>query len=294
MEGPWNYSGGRTAATVLRSTRHEGVRQQPGGHGFILGKRLAHLPWGKHLVLPDCDMFALRVHFLLWGTFAATVNGASVTGDYRRAGRPRLVLEFANGEITMWSASLRILDGRTDAREEYDFTTDILSESWNRRSALRKVKTHGREEIADVLLDQSIFAGVGNIIKNEVLFPHPDHRRESQPTLIHPAATNCRRGARILFRFLELRRILRCASAWKSMDAARARRAGAKFPARSTASAAAAVFSARSASTRAHGEAMPQARRQRPLSDVAHGVHAERGQTVDPLWMSSLLGLDSH
>jgi hypothetical protein len=66
---------------------------------------------------------------------------------------------------------------------------------------------------------------------------------------------------------------LLCASTWKSMDAARARLAGAKFPARSTARVAAAVFSARSASTRVHGEAIPHARRQRPPSDVAHGVH---------------------
>jgi endonuclease VIII len=170
------------------------------------GKRLTQIfAWGKHLIL-QFEMFALRVHFLLWGTFAATVNGVSVTGDYRRAGRPRLVLEFANGEITMWSASLRILDS-TDAREEYDFTADILSESWNRRSALRKVRTHGREEIADVLLDQSIFAGVGNIIKNEVLFrtrtsPFTKVNRLS-PTQLRRIADEARVFS---FRFLELRR----------------------------------------------------------------------------------------
>jgi endonuclease VIII len=170
------------------------------------GKRLTHIfAWGKHLIL-QFETFALRVHFLLWGTFAATVNGVSVTGDYRRAGRPRLVLEFANGEITMWSASLRILDS-ADAREEYDFTADILSESWNRRSALRKVRTHGREEIADVLLDQSIFAGVGNIIKNEVLFrtrtsPFTKVNRLS-PTQLRRIADEARVFS---FRFLDLRR----------------------------------------------------------------------------------------
>lgn len=170
------------------------------------GKRLTRIfAWGKHLVL-QFEMFALRVHFLLWGTFAATVNGISVTGDYRRAGPPRLVLAFANGEITLWSASLRILDS-ADAREEYDFTADILSDSWNRRSAIRKARTHGPEEIADVLLDQSIFAGVGNIIKNEVLF-----RTRTSPftTVNQLSPTQLRRivdEARVFsFRFLELRR----------------------------------------------------------------------------------------
>jgi endonuclease-8 len=161
--------------------------------------------WGKHLVF-QFDTFALRVHFLLWGTFAADVRGVSVTGDYRRTGAPRLVLTFANGAITIWSASLRILD-TADAREDYDFTADVLSDTWNRRAALRKVRAHPREEIADVLLDQSIFAGVGNIIKNEVLFrtrtsPFAKVRRLS-PRKLRLIADDARAFS---FRFLELRR----------------------------------------------------------------------------------------
>lgn len=161
--------------------------------------------WGKHLVL-QFDTFALRVHFLLWGTFAATVNGVSVTGDYRRTGRPRLVLEFANGEITMWSASLRILD-TAHAREEYDFTADVLSDSWNPRAAVRKVRAHGRAEIADVLLDQSIFAGVGNIIKNEVLFRTGTHPRTAVRDIPTRQLKAIVADARAFSeRFLELRR----------------------------------------------------------------------------------------
>src|SRR5512144_2537673 len=76
--------------------------------------------WGKHLVF-QFDTFALRVHFMLWGTFAATVRGTSVTGDYRRSGPPRLVLDFSNGEITIWSASLKFVEGATASRD-YDFT----------------------------------------------------------------------------------------------------------------------------------------------------------------------------
>ena len=124
--------------------------------------------WGKHLVF-QFDGFALRVHFLLWGTFAATVRSKSVTGDYRRSGRPRLQLTFVNGEITIWSASLRFIESG-DARAEYDFSVDVLSAAWNPQAALRKLKRHPDAQIADALLDQSMFAGVGNIIKNEVLY----------------------------------------------------------------------------------------------------------------------------
>lgn len=38
------------------------------------------------------------------------------------------------------------------------------------KNALDTLQQYPEEEIADVLLDQSIFSGVGNIIKNEVLF----------------------------------------------------------------------------------------------------------------------------
>jgi endonuclease-8 len=124
--------------------------------------------WGKHLVF-QFDRFALRVHFLLWGTFAATVSGRSVTGDYRRGSAPRLVLEFPNGEITIWAASLKVLE-TVEAAAEYDFTADVLSNTWDPEAAFHKARAFPRADIAVVLLDQGIFAGVGNIIKNEVLF----------------------------------------------------------------------------------------------------------------------------
>ena len=45
-----------------------------------------------------------------------------------------------------------------------------MSSAWDSKKALKAIKNHQEDEIADVLLDQTIFSGVGNIIKNEVLF----------------------------------------------------------------------------------------------------------------------------
>jgi endonuclease-8 len=133
------------------------------------GKRVKDIfAWGKHLVF-QYDSFAMRIHFMLWGTFAATVKGRSVTGDYRRSGPPRLVMNFPNGEITIWAASVKWIEDAA-AKTEYDFSADIISTEWNPRAALKKTRSFPHAEIADVLLDQAIFAGVGNIIKNEVLF----------------------------------------------------------------------------------------------------------------------------
>jgi endonuclease-8 len=162
--------------------------------------------WGKHLVF-QFDAFALRVHFMLWGTFAATVDGRPVTGDYRRTGPPRLVLNFPTGEITIWAASVRFVED-ANAKASYDFAADVMSDEWDGRAALAKVRAFPRAEIADVLLDQAIFAGVGNIIKNEVLFrtrvsPFAKVRNISDYKLRKIVA-----DARVFsFRFLELRRI---------------------------------------------------------------------------------------
>ena len=123
--------------------------------------------WGKHLVF-QFDTFAIRIHFLLFGTFEAEVGGAWVTGDYRRARVPRLALTFSNGQINMYNCSVKIIESK-NAKKEYDFTRDIMSKKWDPTAAYTRVRKEAEEQIADVLLDQEIFAGVGNMIKNEVL-----------------------------------------------------------------------------------------------------------------------------
>jgi endonuclease-8 len=123
--------------------------------------------WGKHLVF-QFDDFGLRIHFMLFGTFEAVVAGKSVTGDYKRTAVPRLKLEFENGEISMFNCSLKFIDDH-NVKKLYDFSTDIMSKEWDSKKASEKLKNNNDEQIADVLLDQEIFSGVGNIIKNEVL-----------------------------------------------------------------------------------------------------------------------------
>ena len=207
MEGPSL----RLAAEQLQPFVGRRIRSVDGnsriGIERLKGRTVAAIfAWGKHLVF-QFDTFALRVHFMLWGTFAATVNRRSVTGDYRRSGPPRLVLEFSNGEITMWAASVRFVED-ANARAAYDFTADVMSDLWDGRAALARVRAFPHVEIADVLLDQAIFAGVGNIIKNEVLFrtrvsPFARVRSISDRKLRAIVA-----DARVFsFRFLELRRI---------------------------------------------------------------------------------------
>jgi endonuclease-8 len=123
--------------------------------------------WGKHLVF-QFDTFGFRVHFMLFGTYEAKVNNTWVTGDYKKAREPRLALTFNNGCINMYNCSIKIIEEK-NIKSLYDFSTDIMSSKWDSKKAFKKIKDFPQEEIADVLLDQEIFSGVGNIIKNEVL-----------------------------------------------------------------------------------------------------------------------------
>ncbi len=123
--------------------------------------------WGKHLVF-QFDAFAIRVHFLLFGTFAAEIDGTWVTGDYKKARVPRLKMDFENGTVELYNCSIK-LEEEIHFKKQYDYSIDIMSKKWDGKAAFINMAKNKDEEISDVLLDQTIFAGVGNIIKNEVL-----------------------------------------------------------------------------------------------------------------------------
>lgn len=139
------------------------------GKERLIGKEILLIfSYGKYLFF-QFDTFALRVHFLLFGSFEATINGDKVTGDYPKKARvPRLALKMKNGLIEMYSCSVHFIED-AEAKSLCDFTLDIMSDVWDEKKVLAKLVEYQDDEIADVLLDQTIFTGVGNIIKNEAL-----------------------------------------------------------------------------------------------------------------------------
>jgi endonuclease-8 len=168
MEGPSLYLAvrqlapfkGRIVRSAFGNTKIDKTR--------FVGKKVNDIfSWGKHLLF-QFDDCALKVHFLLFGTFDATVEGASVTGDYKKTRVPRLSFVFENGIINMYNCSVKIIEDRR-LKRSYDFSSDVMSRAWNAALALKKMRQFPSSEIADVLLDQDIFSGVGNIIKNEIL-----------------------------------------------------------------------------------------------------------------------------
>lgn len=129
--------------------------------------------WGKHFLLVF-DGFSLRVHFLLFGSYRI---------NEEKDAPPRLALGFSKGEaLNFYACSVRFIEGDPDAA--YDWSADVMGEAWDAAAARRKLRAMPDVLAADALLDQAVFSGVGNIIKNEVLHRirvHPESRVGALP-----------------------------------------------------------------------------------------------------------------
>ncbi len=103
--------------------------------------------------------FTVRIHLMLYGSYRV---------NEEKDAAPRLSLKFKNGQLNFYGCSVKILD--EDLDEVYDWSADVMSDMWDAKAALKKLAAAPDTLACDALLDQQIFAGVGNIIKNEVLF----------------------------------------------------------------------------------------------------------------------------
>jgi len=129
------------------------------GIEMLLNKKLLGVKtWGKHLLL-EFSGFSLRIHFLMFGSYLI---------DERKEAVPRLQLTFKNGELNFYSCAIKVLNEPLD--ELYDWTADVMNEAWDAKAARKKLRSQPDTVVTDALLDQTIFSGVGNIIKNEVLY----------------------------------------------------------------------------------------------------------------------------
>jgi len=139
---------------------------------------------------------SIKIHFMLFGSYR--VNDKKETN-------PRLSLRFEKGELNFYACSVKLVEGDLD--KLYDWTADVMNENWNPAKARKKLKAIPKTLVCDALLDQTIFAGVGNIIKNEVLFRIKVHPKTKVGNLTSGKMTELIKEARqYSFDFLEWKR----------------------------------------------------------------------------------------
>jgi len=124
--------------------------------------------WGKQLLIFTKDT-TIRIHLLMFGSY-------SIDENKKPSRSLRLALVVPAHAVYFYTCSVRLLPANVDTL--YDWQADVLSDEWDPAKARKKLKATPKTMICDALLDQQIFSGVGNIIKNEVLYRvklHPEN-----------------------------------------------------------------------------------------------------------------------
>lgn len=164
---------------------------------------LAFKSWGKHFLICFQDA-TLRIHLMLFGTYR--INEAKETPA-------RLTLKFKGAELNFYACSIAFFDQPADAL--YDWTADVMSPSWDPKAAFVKLRRQPDMLVCDALLTQDIFAGSGNIIKNEVLYRLRVHPLSRIGKLPQPKLKALIKETRVYsFQFLEWKKAFTLRQHW--------------------------------------------------------------------------------
>ncbi len=160
--------------------------------------------WGKHFLIVF-KKFTIRVHFLMFGSYRINEEKPS---------RLMLGLKFEDQqELNFYTCAVKFLE--EDLNEIYDWSVDVLSDSWDPAKARKVLRKHPDMSVSDALLNQDIFSGVGNIIKNEVLFRIKVHPNNSIGALPPRKLTALIQEARnYSFDFYEWKKIYQLKKHW--------------------------------------------------------------------------------
>lgn len=120
--------------------------------------------WGKVLFLffaaPRRPTIVTKTHFMMFGSYRID--------DPRPNRVPRVEMKFKNGIVYFYACSFQM--DAEEIFENLDRRVDVLSPDWDEKYVVKLMKKKTKEPLCDLLLDQTVFAGSGNIVKNEVLF----------------------------------------------------------------------------------------------------------------------------
>jgi endonuclease VIII len=126
--------------------------------GRTIERVVAH---GKHLVIEFGGGVHLRTHMRMNGAWHVYKTG-------QRWRKPRadmrLVIETADYVAVGFNVPV------AEFGDAPPLGPDLLTDDFDAAEALRRAREHPEEEIADVLLNQRVMAGIGNIWKSESLF----------------------------------------------------------------------------------------------------------------------------
>jgi endonuclease-8 len=137
----------------------------------IAGRSIESIePRGKHLLFFFSGDLILHTHMRMNGVWQVYRPGEG----WRRPARDmRIVIETQRAIAVGFTIPVAEFLTRSQLARHDDLQSlgpDLLSGSFNREEAMRRAREHNAEAIADVLLNQRVVAGIGNVFKSEILF----------------------------------------------------------------------------------------------------------------------------
>jgi len=132
---------------------------------------------GKHLLITFSGDLVLRTHMRMSGSWHLYRPGERWQ---RRPNAMRVRLDTDTWVAVAFDVPVAEFLTTRDLGRSRALNTlgpDLLSPAFNRDEALARMAGAGARSIAEVLLDQRVIAGIGNVFKSEVLFLcgiHPD------------------------------------------------------------------------------------------------------------------------
>ncbi|MEM2904089.1 MAG: hypothetical protein QXR00_06300 [Candidatus Bathyarchaeia archaeon] len=123
---------------------------------------------GKNILI-FFDDIAIRLHLMMFGAIHVYGRDEPLLKPMERV---RLMLTGGCRKLVVYNAPIVEIGGLNDIVENLKASLgpDPLSSEWSEDRAIENILKNPNEKIGVLLLNQSTIAGVGNILRNEILF----------------------------------------------------------------------------------------------------------------------------
>jgi endonuclease-8 len=137
---------------------------------------------GKQFRIHFSDHRILLIHLMMWGSWRIYRKGESWDKPIQRA---RVIFHTNSHAAVVFSAPvvklLTLLELQNDPKWG-NLGPDPLRSDFSSKEFFRRLEQYPSRQIGEVLLDQKVIAGIGNILRIEILFRshiHPRRRIDS-------------------------------------------------------------------------------------------------------------------
>ena len=144
----------------------------------LIGKKFLNADsFGKNIVLLF-DGIAVRLHLMMYGTIHIYGKDEPLLKPEERV---RLRIEGEARKLVVYNAPIVEINEKESLLKALreGLGPDPLSNEWDRSKAVKNIMGFPDDKIGVILLNQSVIAGIGNILRNEILFRakvHPERR----------------------------------------------------------------------------------------------------------------------